>query len=217
MGSDLERCSSRKDVKFSDDGLIVGGYRLDDGELVVHPPRYDEAVCQELQEESGGCSSEWSYMDLEGKLRSNDRTTITLLVGQGVNVEVNRELQSSAGLILLMGLVIVGLLYISLRRWTDVAIVLVALGAALLWMQGMIGHVANLSGWLGFTIIARSQFSNLLPILVLALGIDDSLHAASLQEERKNGATTTAATEVTLTRVGRAIMLTSLTTMSAFA
>ena len=117
-----------------------------------------------------------------------------------------------------MGLVIVGLLYISLRRWTDVAIVLVALGAALLWMQGMIGHVANLSGWLGFTIIARSQFSNLLPILVLALGIDDSLHALHrYKEERKNGATTTAATEVTLTRVGRAIMLTSLTTMSAFA
>ena len=137
-----------KDVQFTDDGLIVGGYRLDGGELVVHPPRYNEAVCQELQQESGGCSSEWSYMDLEGKLRSNDRTTITLLVGQGVNVEVNRELQSSAGLIVLMGLVIVGLLYISLRRWTDVAIVLIALGAALLWMQGMIGHLANFSSWL---------------------------------------------------------------------
>ena len=70
-----------------------------------------------------------------------------------MNVEVNRELQSSAGLIVLMGLVIVGLLYISLRRWTDVAIVLIALGAALLWMQGMIGHLANFSSWLGFTVI----------------------------------------------------------------
>ena len=92
------------------------------------------------------------------------------------------------------------------------------IGAALLWMQGMIGHVANLSSWLGITIIARSQFSNLLPILVLALGIDDSLHALHrYKEERKNGATTTEATEVTLTRVGRAIMLTSITTMAAFA
>ena len=207
-----------KDVQFTDDGLIVGGYRLDGGKLVVHPPRYNESVCQELQQESGGCSSEWSYMDLEGQLRSNDRTTITLLVGQGVNVEVNRELQSSAGLIVLMGLVIVGLLYISLRRWTDVAIVLIALGAALLWMQGMIGHLANFSSWLGFTVIARSQFSNLLPILVLALGIDDSLHALHrYKEERKNGASTTEATEITLTRVGRAIFLTSLTTISAFA
>ncbi len=207
-----------KNIQFTDDGLIIGGYRLDDGGLVVHPPNYDEEICKEHQSNDGGCSSEWSYMDLEGKLRSNDRTSITLLVGQGVNVEVNRELQSSAGLILLMGIVIIGLLYISLRRWTDVAIVLVALGAALLWMQGMIGHVANLSSWLGVTIIARSQFSNLLPILVLALGIDDSLHALHrYKEERKNGASTNDATEVTLTRVGRAIMLTSLTTMSAFA
>ena len=70
-------------------------------------------------------------MDLEGKLRSNDRTTITLLVGQGVNVEVNRELQSSFGLIMLMGLVVIFLLYISLRRWSDVAIVRFALGGAL--------------------------------------------------------------------------------------
>ena len=207
-----------KQVKFTDDGLIIGGYRLDDNKLLVHPPRYTEEICQELQDSSGGCSSEWSYMDLEGELRSNDRTTITLLVGQGVNVEVNRELQASAGLILLMGIAIVILLYVSLRRWTDVGIVLIALGAALLWMQGMIGHVANLSSWLGITIIARSQFSNLLPILVLALGIDDSLHALHrYKEERKKGASTTEATEVTLTRVGRAIMLTSITTMAAFA
>ena len=82
----------------------------------------------------------------------------------------------------------------------------------------MIGHLANFSSWLGFTVIARSQFSNLLPILVLALGIDDSLHALHrYKEERKNGASTTEATEITLTRVGRAIFLTSLTTISAFA
>lgn len=207
-----------KSVSFSDDGIVIGGYRLAEGALVVHPPRYDEEFCRNLKSEGAGCSSEWSYMDLEGVLRSNDRASTTLLVGQGVNVEVNRELQASAGLILLMGIVIIGLLYVSLRRWSDVIIVLFALGAALLWMQGMIGHLANLTSWLGFTIIARSQFSNLLPILVLALGIDDSLHALHrYKEERKNGASTHEATEVTLTRVGRAIMLTSLTTMAAFA
>jgi predicted RND superfamily exporter protein len=207
-----------KSISFSDDGLIVGGYRLHDGGLVVHPPRYDEDLCKQYKKEGGGCSSEWSYMDLEGHLRSNDRATTTLLVGQGVNVEVNRELQASSGLILLMGLVIIALLYISLRRWSDVIIVLLALGAALLWMQGMIGHLANFSSFLGFTIIARSQFSNLLPILVLALGIDDSLHALHrYKEERKNGATIEESTEVTLSRVGRAIMITSLTTMAAFA
>ena len=207
-----------KSISLSDDGLIIGGYRLAEGSLVVQPPRYDVELCRELQKDTGGCSSEWSYMDLEGVLRSNDRASTTLLVGQGVNVEVNRELQSSAGLILLMGIVIVGLLYISLRRWSDVIIVLLALAAALLWMQGMIGHLASITSWFGFSVIARSQFSNLLPILVLALGIDDSLHALHrYKEERKNGASTIAATETTLSRVGRAIMLTSLTTMAAFA
>jgi hypothetical protein len=34
----------------------------------------------------------------------------------------------------MMGLAIVVLLYVSLRRWSDVAIVMFALGAALLWM-----------------------------------------------------------------------------------
>ena len=40
----------------------------------------------------------------------------------------------------------------------------------------------------GYQIIARSQFSNLLPILVLALGIDDSLHALHRYKEREETA-----------------------------
>jgi predicted RND superfamily exporter protein len=117
-----------------------------------------------------------------------------------------------------MGLVIIVLLYASLRRWSDVAIVSMALGGALLWMQGMIGHASSLFGWLGYDIISRSQFSNLLPILVLALGIDDSLHALHrYKEERNLGKDSTEAGKITVNRVGRAIMLTSLTTMAAFA
>ena len=207
-----------KRIRFTDEGFRVGGYRLADGHLVLHPPQYDEETCLELQAEGAGCATEWTYMDLEGHLRTHDQHTVTLLLGQGVNVEVNRELQSSAGLIAMMGLAIVVLLYVSLRRWSDVAIVMFALGAALLWMQGLIGHFANITGWFGLSLIARSQFSNLLPILVLALGIDDSLHALHrYKEERANGKSSAEAGSITVSRVGRAITLTSLTTMSAFA
>jgi len=116
-----------------------------------------------------------------------------------------------------MGFVIIILLYGSLRRWSDVAIVSMALGGALLWMQGLIGHSATMFSWLGIDIISRSQFSNLLPILVLALGIDDSLHALHrYKEERSLGRSSITAGEITVRRVGRAIMLTSLTTMAAF-
>ena len=207
-----------KSLDFSDDGVKIGGYRIADRSLVLHPPQYTEEYCLEMQKEGTGCSTEWSYMDLEGHLRSNDRTTITLLLGQGVNVEVNRELQASAGLVILMGIAIVGLLYVSLRRVSDVIIVMFALGTAMLWMQGMIGHFSSITSWFGLSLIARSQFSNLLPILILALGIDDSLHALHrYKEERSNSATPQEAAETTLQRVGRAIMLTSLTTMAAFA
>ena len=116
-----------------------------------------------------------------------------------------------------MGLIILGLLYVSLRRLSDVVIVVVALGGALLWMQGLIGHFSSLTSMFGFSIIARSQFSNLLPILVLALGIDDSLHALHrYKEERKNGKSPGESGTITLNRVGRAILLTSVTTMASF-
>ncbi len=207
-----------KSVYFSDDGFHVGGYRLFDNHLILHPPQYNASMCQEMMLEGAGCATEWTYMDLEGKIRSHDRTTITLLLGQGVNVEVNRELQSSASLIALMMLCIVVLLFVSLRRWSDVAIVMFALGIALLWMQGLIGYVSSLTSWFGLHIITRSQFSNLLPILVLALGIDDSLHALHrYKEERKNKHSTTMSAEITIQRIGRAITLTSMTTMVAFA
>lgn len=205
-------------VRFNEDGMVVGGFRLTEGELVMHPPAYDATLCTSMAEEEGPCSVEWSVMELEGMMRRHDQSSITLQVGQAVNVEVNRELQGSAGLIALMGLAIAGLLFVSLRRPTDVAIVLLSLGGALLWMQGLIGHVVSLTGWMGLALIARSQFSNLLPILVMALGIDDSLHALHrYKEERAQGCSPEEATEIAVSRVGRAILLTSLTTMAAFA
>ena len=204
-----------KEIEFSSDGILIGGYRMDGMELVLHPPDYSSEKCLKMDMP---CSAEWSVMHLEGAIRSYDDNAVTLLVGQGVNVEVNRELQSSGGLVLMMGVAIIALLYASLRRWSDVMIVSLALGGALLWMQGLIGHAASLFGWLGIDLISRSQFSNLLPILVLALGIDDSLHALHrYKEERGLGRSPERSGEVTLARVGRAIMLTSVTTIAAFA
>ena len=137
-------------LRMTDEGLVIGGFRLAEGELVLHPPTYDETTCTSMVEEGRGpCSIEWSVMELEGMLRQHDQHSISLQVGQGVNVEVNRELQASAGLIALMGLAIAVLLFVSLRRPSDVAIVMVALGGALLWMQGLIGHLVTVTEMLG--------------------------------------------------------------------
>ena len=116
-----------------------------------------------------------------------------------------------------MGLVVVFLLWLSLRRVSDVLIVGTGLSLALLWMQGSIGWIWIIGERTGYQIIARSQFSNLLPILVLALGIDDSLHALHrYKEERRKGANLESSAHTSISKVGRAIMLTSLTTIIAF-
>ena len=164
------------------------------------------------------CSASWALLSLEQKIRVTDQESVTLVAPPtGINVEVNRELQQSIILLATMFICILVLLWGSLRRVSDVAIVAMTLSFSLLWMQGLIGWGMILGNTIDVKIISRSQFSNLLPILILALGIDDSLHALHrYKEERNSGKSTDEAVRISLTRVGRAIMLTSLTTMAAF-
>ena len=194
------------------------GYDLEGVELSTDPIRYSIDECKEKEEKKQPlCSVEWLYLSIEEDLREQDELVVTILLGEGPNVEINRELLSRAYLIILMAIVVVILLWLSLRRISDVLIVGVGLVLSLLWMQGLIGWGVIFGERYGFEIIFRSQFSNLLPILILALGIDDSLHALHrYKEERKKGKTSAMAAEESISRVGRAILLTSSTTIVAF-
>ena len=166
------------------------GYEWDGVTLETKPVHNSVEHCREsaLAGEAP-CAVEWLYLALEEDLRATDDMVVTLMLAEGVNVEVNRELLSSAYLIAIMAVVVTILLWLSLRRASDVAIVAVGLVLSLLWMQGLIGWAIILGQRYGMEVIFRSQFSNLLPILVLALGIDDSLHALHrYKEERREGA-----------------------------
>lgn len=197
----------------SEDGFEWNGLRL-----VTNPPSRDSEFCSNSVESGdGACSWEWSVVSLEHSMRESDDMVVTMEIAQALNVEVNRELQESIVLILAMVFVVIILLWGSLRRWSDVAIVSTGLSLSLLWMYGLIGWLGEISAGVGFPLIEKSQFSNLLPILILALGIDDSLHALHrYKEERGNGKSPTDSAMISITRVGRAILLTSLTTISAF-
>lgn len=188
-------------------------------ELYTTPPELTAEECQKSSESGeGSCSADWALLSLEQSIRVTDQQSVSLIAPPtGINIEVNRELQQSITLLATMCMCILILLWGSLRRVSDVAIVATTLGFSLLWMQGLIGWGMILGSTLDVKIISRSQFSNLLPILILALGIDDSLHALHrYKEERNNGKTTDEAVHTSLSRVGRAIMLTSLTTIAAF-
>jgi len=205
-------------VHFTEDGIVIGGYRMTPQGLVIHPPRYSAEQCREwMREDDSPCSVEWGLAAIEQDMRVSDELLVTLSVNALLQVEVNRELQQSGALLIMMVVAVALLLYLSLRRWSDVAIVGTGLFVSLVWMQGWIGYLDQFGTTAGIQIIHRSQFSYLLPILILALGIDDALHALHrYKEERRGGGSAEAATEVTLHRVGRAILLTSLTTIAAF-
>ncbi len=201
-----------------DEARAESGYEWDGLRLLTTPPQRDSEFCADSVESGDGpCSFEWSLMSLEYSMRESDDLTLTFAGGEGVNVEVNRGLQESVTLLLAMMFIVTILLWASLRRWSDVAIVSAGLGMSLLWMHGAIGWIGEFSAYLGYSLIERSQFSNLLPILILALGIDDSLHVLHrYKEERKSGKSCEESAHISLTRVGRAIMLTTVTTMVAF-
>ena len=194
------------------------GYEWDGLDLKTDPVRHSVEVCRE-REDLGQplCSVEWLYLSLEEDLRESDETIVSLMFAESINVEINRELISSAFLIVLMGFSILILLWASLRRVSDVGIVATSLLLSLVWMYGLIGWAIILGKWSGNEIIFRSQFSNLLPILILALEIDDSLHSLHrYKEERRSGANSEQAVRKSISKVGLAIMLTSVTTIVAF-
>ena len=194
------------------------GYEWNGLDLKTDPVRHSVEVGRE-REDLGQplCSVEWLYLSLEEDLRESDETIVSLMFAESINVEINRELISSAFLIVLMGFSILILLWASLRRVSDVGIVATSLVLSLVWMYGLIGWAIILGKWTGNEIIFRSQFSNLLPILILALEIDDSLHSLHrYKEERRSGANSEQAVRKSISKVGLAIMLTSVTTIVAF-
>ena len=194
------------------------GYKREGLTLVTDPIRYSFEYCQEREENNQPlCSVEWLYLSIEEDLRDTDEHIVSLMFAESINVEINRELLSSAYLIVAMAFIVVGLLWINLRRISDVAIVSTSLVVSLFWMYGLIGWAMIFGQKTGFEFIFRSQFSNLLPILILALEIDDSLHSLHrYKEERRSGKTIEESSHVSISKVGLAVMLTSVTTIVAF-
>ena len=194
------------------------GYKREGLTLVTDPIRYSFEYCQEREENNQPlCSVEWLYLSIEEDLRDTDEHIVSLMFAESINVEINRELLSSAYLLVAMAFIVVGLLWINLRRISDVAIVSTSLVVSLFWMYGLIGWAMIFGQKTGFEFIFRSQFSNLLPILILALEIDDSLHSLHrYKEERRSGKTIEESSHVSISKVGLAVMLTSVTTIVAF-
>ena len=127
---DREMCKKRVDFLVEEcyDRLrLLDGFHADN-------TRYSFEYCG--VESQPLCSVEWLYLSIEEDLRETDEHIVTLMFAEGINVEINRELLSSAYLLVAMSVIVVFLLWINLRRISDVAIVSTSLVVSLIWMVG---------------------------------------------------------------------------------
>ncbi|MTV25406.1 MMPL family transporter [Nitriliruptoraceae bacterium ZYF776] len=111
-------------------------------------------------------------------------------------------------------LLIVLILSVMFRTFSDVALGVVGLLASLVWMAGL----AVLLGpdWLGLT-GPFSQIAIAVPVLLVGLGVDYSVHLSSrYREERAGGAAPPAAARAAIGTVGAALTLATATTVIGF-
>jgi len=124
---------------------------------------------------------------------------------------MNRELPPLLGLSFLLVVAILAIFY---RTASDVALGMIGLVLAILWMYGvgvLLGP--DYLGWLG----VFSQIAIAVPVLLVGLGIDYSVHLTSrYREERSLGTGPPEAARMAVLTVGGALVLATLVTIIGF-
>jgi predicted RND superfamily exporter protein len=133
---------------------------------------------------------------------------------------LNEEMESGMeeDLPLLLGLsflLIIGILLFLFRRISDVVLGVVGLVASIVWMGGI--SVLLGPDYLGLT-GAFGQVAIAVPVLLVGLGIDYSVHLSSrYEEERRGGSPPGASAHTAVRTVGVALSLATVTTVIGFA
>ncbi len=136
----------------------------------------------------------------------------TGLFASGLVDAVRAEAPLLFGLALLVVLVVLTLLY---RSVFDVALGFAGLLGTVVWTFGFIALLGP--GYLGWT-GPPSQLAVIVPVLLVGLGIDYSVHlTARYREARAAGQVPPAATGYALRRVGAALVLATVATATGFA
>lgn len=150
---------------------------------------------------------------MEGLAKENTREVTTYMYSDGLLGHYMAEAEAQMeGIFLLLIIVMVVILLLAFRRMSDMGITMVSLLLAVLWQIGIIS-------WMGY---ALDMFQFMVPLLLLGLGIDFSLHLIIGYREGLEGeGTAEDRTGKAVRRVFRvtvpALVLASLTTIVGFA
>jgi len=146
-----------------------------------------------------------SIKDITGTVDNDD---LKLSVAGGMDEEMEAASKETlTKLFPISVLFMIVILYISFRRISDVVLSITAIPIIFIWTFGLSEVIG-----LGF-----SQFSFAIPLLVISLGIDYGIHSLHrYHEEQRNGAENHEAFRLSVTHVGAALFLTTITTVGAF-
>ncbi len=134
-----------------------------------------------------------------------------LIVNAAISEASLAEMPRLMGIGLVLIVIILTLLY---RRFSDVALALLALVVAVVWMTGLTVLVGP--NYLGLT-GNFTQISVIVPVFLIGLGVDYGLQLTFRnREERAGGLTPTQSSARALSTVGAALGLATLTTMIGF-
>jgi uncharacterized protein len=129
--------------------------------------------------------------------------------------DVNEEIEADLGRLLGLAFLLIVLILVAIfRRPVDVVAALLGLVFTIIWMQGIATLLGpGFLGWTG----GMSEMSMAIPILLVGLGVDYSIHLTMrYREERGSGATPTGAVTGAIGAVGAALALATITTVVGF-
>ena len=140
------------------------------------------------------------------------RSTLSLLaIEQGIEDALERDLPVLLSVSLLLVVLVLALLF---RSVVDVAVGLIGLLASIIWMTGLAGLLGP--GGLGWT-GPFNQVSIAVPVLLVGLGIDYSVHLTTrYREQRVLGDPADRAARVAVSTVGVALVLATVASVAGF-
>jgi predicted RND superfamily exporter protein len=152
-------------------------------------------------------------LKMESLAKENTKEVRTYMYSDGLLAHYITEAEAQMeGIFFVLIFIMIAVLWVAFRRMSDTGITMISLLLAVLWQVGIIS-------WMGY---ALDLFQFMVPLLLLGLGIDFSLHLLINYREGLGGDDgAEARTERAVRRVFRvtvpALVLASLTTMVGFA
>jgi uncharacterized protein len=144
-----------------------------------------------------------------------DGVDVSVLDFRVLAEDVNSEIEADLGRLLGLAFLLIILILVAIfRRPVDVLAALLGLVFTIVWMQGIATLLGP--GFLGLT-GGMSEMSMAIPILLVGLGVDYSIHLTMrYREERGTGASPTGAVTGAIGAVGAALALATITTVVGF-